>query len=308
MFQDLAARCQDPDIEKSNASHKYFIDALTKAFNVLGGDEWLSCQKAESDEEEEDVEKVVFANKFSALRLGDAAASDEEEEMEEIGPTPAPQRRKQAKPGRGKKGKAGNKSQKKRMPAAAKEKSLEELPLESYRIIEDGDLVTEYLMAVYELARECATIRSYLKRLWHEVAYSGLDSAVAGAVLDLAVAMIKRSEAATFVEFPGNDSYETVMKTITRGDPDKAQGMFRVALHCTGNGLSETVKESAIDIWEQLKIYAYKASSTSSLISRKHAAGSRLNPCLLRSTTGSSISTCNEQMTKAGSNGVEHTR
>lgn len=219
MFQDLEARCQDPEIEKSNASHKYFIDALTKAFNTLGGDEWLSGQKAESDEEEEDVEKVVFANKFSALGLGDAAASDEGDEKEDIGPTPAPQRRKQAKPGRGKKGKAGKKSKKKPMPAAAKEKSLEELPLESYRIIEDGgEFVTECLMAVYELARECATIRSYLQRLWHEVAYNGLSSAVAGAVSDLAIAMIKRSEAAIFVEFPGNYPWKRFSRDCYEND------------------------------------------------------------------------------------------
>ena len=37
IFQKIAAAYPDPKILKSNATHKYFIDALTEAFHNLGG-------------------------------------------------------------------------------------------------------------------------------------------------------------------------------------------------------------------------------------------------------------------------------
>ena len=36
-FQRFTASNPDPEVEKSNASHKHFIDALTDAFEALGG-------------------------------------------------------------------------------------------------------------------------------------------------------------------------------------------------------------------------------------------------------------------------------
>jgi hypothetical protein len=39
-FRELVAATPDPAVERSNKSHKYFIDALTEAFHALGGKEW----------------------------------------------------------------------------------------------------------------------------------------------------------------------------------------------------------------------------------------------------------------------------
>jgi hypothetical protein len=39
LFQQIVATKPDPEVEKSNASHRRFIDALTEAFKTLGGKE-----------------------------------------------------------------------------------------------------------------------------------------------------------------------------------------------------------------------------------------------------------------------------
>jgi hypothetical protein len=36
-FQQIVSERPDPEIEKSNATHKHFIDALSEAFGALGG-------------------------------------------------------------------------------------------------------------------------------------------------------------------------------------------------------------------------------------------------------------------------------
>ncbi|KAJ9157538.1 hypothetical protein NKR23_g212 [Pleurostoma richardsiae] len=46
VFQQIAKANPDPEIEKSNASHKFFIDTLTKAFEILGGKTWTASQSS----------------------------------------------------------------------------------------------------------------------------------------------------------------------------------------------------------------------------------------------------------------------
>ncbi|KAK3943350.1 hypothetical protein QBC46DRAFT_377618 [Diplogelasinospora grovesii] len=114
-------------------------------------------------------------------------------------------------------------------------------------------------MAVYDLVGEWTRLRGYVQSLWREVAYDDLNSAVAGAVSNVAISMIKKAASAMFVDYPGHDSYETVMKTITRGNPDKAQGMFSVALYSISpdKARKEKVKETHVDVKEQFMIHAY---------------------------------------------------
>lgn len=78
----------------------------------------------------------------------------------------------------------------------------------------------------------------------------------------MAVAMIKRPEAAIFADFPAeHDSYQTCMNTITWGNPKKAQGVFSVGLHSMRPGSNKVapVREKCIDVEEQFGIYAYHA-------------------------------------------------
>jgi hypothetical protein len=265
----------DPEIERSNLSHRKFIDALIEAFEALGGREWESESKAQKSVQE-DEDDVIFANKFSTLDVHESKDNDEleleqEDEDDEynvpgsevhaavaalrsVGP------KKSA--GKGKKGKRGKygKKAKSKKPATI-EVSLDDIPLESYRIIdsEGGGLITDYLIAVYSLVEQWVKLRHDLQEIWQEASYEGLNGAVAGALSNVAVAMVKQTQSAIFVDFPGHDSYETVMKTITRGDPEKAQGNFHLTLHRIGpsNDKAEKVQETDIDVKEQFMIHTY---------------------------------------------------
>jgi hypothetical protein len=261
LFQQIIAIKPDPEIERSNVSHRYFIDALTGAFEALGGEEWAATPKSEtSNPNEDDIHEVLFMNKFSTLGLDgrsdrETGKDDVEGESESNGGPKRPINNSTAK---GKKGKRGNKAKGKK--SAVKQASFDDIPLESYRIIEDeSGLITDYLMAVYSLVTEWIELRHYVQGLWREVSYGGLNSAVAGALSNIAVAMIKQTESAIFASFPRHESYETVMTTITRGDPEKAQGLFHMALHQMGPGAeaAEKVQEVDIDVKEQFLIHAY---------------------------------------------------
>ena len=265
VFQQIAGSNPDPEIEKSNASHRYFIDALTEAFEVLGGQTWLANGFQKPEDEQDDIEEALIANKFHALALDDTQggeiAVDQEDsagEHQSASANATSSRQNQRSRGKGKKGKHGKKrrQQQHQMP---KEVEPSAVPLESYKIIEAGDsgLVTEYLMAVYEMFSECADLRGYLQGIWRDVAYNNLNSAIAGAVSNMAISMVKRSASAMFVEFPGDDSFTKMMNTITRGDPDKAQGMFHLDLHSMNkdNGKIKKVRGIDVDVREQFFIH-----------------------------------------------------
>ncbi|CAM1507975.1 Fc.00g048230.m01.CDS01 [Cosmosporella sp. VM-42] len=263
-FQQVVTSNPDPELERSNATHKHFIDSLTKAFNILGGEAWLSGKMpdATNNDDEDDIETVIFANKFRGLSVegeqeGDAGSEDENN----LVPQPVQGPRKVRPKGKSKKGKKGKKPKKKQKSAISKEGSLDDVPLESYRIIEDeGGIITDYLIAVYTAVKEWISLRGYTQSMWKQVAYKELNSAVAGAVSNMAITMIKRTGSTIFVDFPGHDSYETIMQTITRGNPDKAQGNFHATLYrtdTTGN-LREQIQDTAIDVKEQFLIYAYQ--------------------------------------------------
>jgi len=283
-FKRFSSGQADPDIQRSNASHKHFIDALAEAFDVLGGVQWAQQKRSTSSpgpahdastDDQEDIEQVLFSNSFSVLNInteggegegdnGDEAASDAELDQQPQ-PNQAARKHQQKKPsGKGTKRKHGKNAKKKKQQKQQKQtpsQAPDDLPIESYRIIQDTDgIVTDYLMAIYALASEWVDLRAYLQGMWRDVAYFGLNSAVAGAVSNVAVKMIERSAAAIFVDFPGHESHGTVINTITRGDADKAQGMFSLALHLASPDGTRThkVREMAVDVKEQFLIYAYR--------------------------------------------------
>ncbi|KAI8656172.1 hypothetical protein NCS55_01272100 [Fusarium keratoplasticum] len=253
---------EDEDLKRSNASHKHFIDTLRQAFAILGGDSWKQSQSKQVSEEDQDVEQVIFENMFQNLTIeaDDEGSSEEEEEAQ----TSSAPRKISRKPGKAKKGKKGKKSKKqkktKKTPTAG-DTDKDEIPMESVRIIEDADgIMTDYLMAVYTAVNEWIDLRAYNQALWKEVAYQSLNGAVAGAVANMAISMVKQTSSAIFVDFPGHDSYETIMKTITRGDPDKAQGKFTIAKYAIDprGRLHSEPEETAVDVKEQFLIYAYQ--------------------------------------------------
>ncbi|QGI98553.1 hypothetical protein CEK26_011622 [Fusarium fujikuroi] len=259
-FQELMGPDSDEELKRSNESHRHFINTLHSAFRILGGEEWEKTSATTSDDTE-DVKQILFANKFQELSVDKEESSDEEDDV--VQPhSPVAARKVSRKP----KGK-GKKARKYKKPKKGKKQdtldpATDEIPIESIRIIEDSGevgLVTDYLLAVYSTVKEWAALRAYNQSLWKEVAYEGLNSAVAGAVSNLTISMVKRTNAAIFVDFPGHDTYKIIMNTITRGNMERAQENFRLALFAVGpDGEHQSRKETAVDIKEQFLIHAYQ--------------------------------------------------
>lgn len=130
-----------------------------------------------------------------------------------------------------KKGGRGKKAQGRQQNQVAKGEASEKIPLESYCFIKDEiESFAGYLVAVYSLVQEWSELRSYIEGLWHQVSYGGLNSAVAATMSNIAIAMLKKTEAEIFLDFPGRDSYATVMQTIFKGNLDKIRGIIFNAL------------------------------------------------------------------------------
>ncbi|KAL5371536.1 hypothetical protein DPSP01_014198 [Paraphaeosphaeria sporulosa] len=261
-FQQILNENPDPKIERSNATHKYFIEALTEAFNALGGSSWSHQASSTGAEEEHDGEQDVsiFENKFSVLSISSGGDDSSETGIPCDTESTGGRAQKKSARGKGKKRKRAKES-KKLPPTVTPETFLADVPIESYRIIEDSDgLVSAYLLAVYAVAEEWSSLRSSIQSLWREVAYDGLNSAVAASLTNIAVGMVKQTSNAVFVDFPGHDSYETIMRTITRGDPDKAQGNFGVDLYrvSVDGHHAEKVKDTNVDIKEQIWVNTYQ--------------------------------------------------
>ncbi|RJE23061.1 hypothetical protein PHISCL_04590 [Aspergillus sclerotialis] len=263
-FQRIVASNPDPDIQKSNDSHKHWIDGLTDAFNALGGESWMSTQRVKPGVADEDQEKVIFSNAFSILSLDEKVTEDREEDEEDDSDdaeqatvvTKAVRLKKPSK--KGKKGKRGQKSKKTKIAESIR--SLDVTPLECYRIIGDETgTVSDYMMAVYSLAKQWIRLRHYLQGVWRQVAYDGLNSAVAAALSNIAIAMIKDTQNQIFVDFPEHDSFDVVTKTITLGDVNNAQGIFRVQVHnISVGGHSELAGKSDVDVKEEFMIHCYQ--------------------------------------------------
>ncbi|KAF5655312.1 hypothetical protein F25303_720 [Fusarium sp. NRRL 25303] len=163
-FQELMGPDSDEELERSNESHRHFINTLRSAFKILGGEEWEKTSATTSDDTE-DVEQILFANKFQELSVDKEESSDEEDDGK------GKKARKYKKPKKGKK-------------QDTQDLATDEIPIESIRIIEDSGevgLVTDCLLAVYSTVKEWAALRVCNQSLWKEVAYEGLNSAVAGA-------------------------------------------------------------------------------------------------------------------------------
>jgi hypothetical protein len=211
-FQQIVNEKPDPDIERINATHKHFIDALTEAIDALGGNS-SDSSKVPPGEEATDVEDV-FQNQFSVLSIATARTDDDDiSEEDTLSTQPRAQKK---KPGKGKKGKRGKKSKQKPVSKPIAEAPLADIPVESYRILEDkGGLVSDYLLAVYAVVSEWIELRTFTQDLWREVAYEGLNGTVAASLTSTAVVMVKQTCIAVFADFTDHESYDTIIQTIT---------------------------------------------------------------------------------------------
>ncbi|KAJ4380423.1 hypothetical protein N0V85_008737 [Neurospora sp. IMI 360204] len=228
-FQRIATKKPHPDVENGNAFLKSFAEALDECVNALGSWDWALHDYTPSDSlssclplTKEKLDCMVI-KEFGALHLAEAPEADQDSEQEtpqQVGPRVGHQR-KQAKPGKGKKGRRKkDRETSKSKVEDTKKRPLDDVfdkePLDSFDLTLDQDGTTMgRIMAVYDLFKECFDLRAYLQDVWYEVAYEGLNIAVAGALSNTARIMIQRSTDTMLADFPDTDSYQSVINTMS---------------------------------------------------------------------------------------------
>ena len=189
VFQAMLAKGPDLELEKSNQSHKYVIDAFKQAFDVLGGIAWQESQaKAEDDHEVNDIDSI-FTNKFATFKIDEEGgeADGDGDLGSEVEAEVSSQTRNRSRKKKSKKGARGRRSRTKGKKVIPEEPSSEDIPFESYRVIDAGDedIMTDYLIGAYALVKEWTDLRAYIQGLWQEVAYEGLNSVIAAALTNM---------------------------------------------------------------------------------------------------------------------------
>ncbi|GKT89786.1 hypothetical protein CT0861_03589 [Colletotrichum tofieldiae] len=252
----------DTEVEKSHAADRKFTIALYKAFEAFE----LLCAKHQNTGQEaqygspvsDAIEEIILANNFSVrdVRTLDDNGSDDDDSVEDIS---AVQKRVRKRYSAGKKGKKKKKA-KTAAQAFLGDATLEKVPLQDYRFLRtDDELETEYAMAVCSYFGECASLRAYLQGIWREVAYDGLNIVVAGAMVQLAIGMVKQTESDVFADFPGRPSYETLEKAITLGNAQKAENGFSVAMpFMVSDEQSQGGENVFIDLREYIMLDAHR--------------------------------------------------
>ncbi|KAI4731415.1 hypothetical protein E4T49_00622 [Aureobasidium sp. EXF-10728] len=217
-FVQMTSNYEDNEMKKSNETHKYFIDRLTEAFQVLGGSKWASKRATELDEphSNEEIEEFIFSNVFSALELHQCAddVSDDEADSETLPATKHSHRTSKAKRNHRSKQK---KTQRKR---TANSQAVLDVPLENYCLVDGPESVlADYRMALVSVFVEWWKLREHVQIRWLNVAYEDFNSAIAGAVSEMAITMIRKTALAVFVEFPsGFDTYQAMTRDFNHDD------------------------------------------------------------------------------------------
>ncbi|KAH0438420.1 hypothetical protein CcaCcLH18_03407 [Colletotrichum camelliae] len=248
-YRSFQTSQQDPDLERSNASHKAIIDALSTPL-----------------EEVQNLE-TMFGNMFSALSSGPTTAGgDSDHESEEASSTHISAQRRVRKKGKKvrkpAKGKQGTRHHTSGTPKAG---SSDCVSLNDCDIVGDEeDPFGSYSMATHALAEEWASLRTYIQDIWHEVAYHGFNSVVAAAQSKVAVSMIQQAQLAIFAEFPNRDGYANVLRTFRTESKDNPRSeecdWYPVFLVATLYGLNKEHlgRESGlVDVAEQSMVFAY---------------------------------------------------
>ncbi|THX29952.1 hypothetical protein D6D10_08772 [Aureobasidium pullulans] len=209
LYLSMAMETEDERLEQSNLSHKHFIDSLTEAFNALGGREWIADRSAESMElqSREEIENIIFTNIFSALDMYQCA-----DDMSDNGGDPKESTRHPRKTGKGKRSHKSQSAKNKRQARAAQHPVTLKVPPDNYCIVDGPEsLHINYDMASMSMLQEWGELRKHVQSSWLTAAYENTNIAVAGAISEMTIAMIKRTALAVFVEFPeGYDTFEAM--------------------------------------------------------------------------------------------------
>ncbi|KAI4772177.1 hypothetical protein E4T52_12831 [Aureobasidium sp. EXF-3400] len=213
----MASNNKDEEMDKSNETHKYFIDRLVEAFEILGGSQWATNQDTESNKAQtrEEIEEVIFSNAFSALDIHQCAdVSDDEADSETLPATKHSQKPEKAKCNQ------RSKQKKNKRTRVANDPDILDVPLESYCLVDGPEGIhADYKMALVSVFVEWWKLRNHVQTMWFSVAYDDVNHAVAGAVSEMAITMIKKTALAVFVEFPaGFDTYQAMTRDFSRDE------------------------------------------------------------------------------------------
>ncbi|CAI0646429.1 unnamed protein product [Colletotrichum noveboracense] len=108
-------------------------------------------------------------------------------------------------------------------------------------------------MAILSFRTEWAQIRLYVQDLWIDVIHKNLNTAVAGAVSNVAIAKIKKTELELFDDFPEHCYFEKITDTLTRG------GLHRLQKVAEEKAAADRDHHGClVDVKEQLLMYTYQ--------------------------------------------------
>ncbi|OQE40079.1 hypothetical protein PENCOP_c006G08613 [Penicillium coprophilum] len=242
LYLQSTASEPDPESQKRNVSRQDWIERLSEAFNILEGKAWQEGKEEilnTSDTFDEDQDHVIFANTFSMLSLNDQTDDGGEGDADADG--------------------VGGEDANTSLAAIhQKTKYPQEISLESCRIIEDQTgMTTNYLMAVYSITEQLVRLRHELQGTWYSVAYHGMNTAIASSLCKVAIRTIKHSQLQIFIDFPGYDSFDTIMQTMLRGDRN-----FITDYQKTRSGKSTKAMLKSIQHWNPLLLNILANSRT----------------------------------------------
>ncbi|KAH0361415.1 hypothetical protein KCU65_g8724, partial [Aureobasidium melanogenum] len=193
-YTAMSIGIQDEKLEHSNNTHKHFIDTLVSAFKDLGAEQWLSDQSQKRQEafsSTKEVEDVIFSNAFSDLPVHHI---DDE-------------------------------------PGESTIADTVEVPHQDYRVTDGPDESKDYAVTVFMVFVEIKRLRELLQSYWKSVVHTQLNIAAVGVTSKMAIALVKTTASAIFVESDSRagsgDAYIDLIMGFTGGDFDHADELLR---------------------------------------------------------------------------------
>ncbi|KAG6012481.1 hypothetical protein E4U54_007509 [Claviceps lovelessii] len=219
-------------MEESNKSHKHFIDVLSRAFEILGGESGLELKKEEAEADERELGNEDFeatcSNMFAHLDLQDVHGSDGEDDdgsvcdAGDVSSHVAKRDPTENKTGKSTHGKQALKIEKKKKKKK-KDKHhsrLGKMSIEQYGILDDDHhIAAEYFLAASSLLEQSIDLRIQCQEAWSGVAHDQSHPLLAVATSGQSIAMVQKSHATICRDFPGPHSYMGLINTYTKGGP-----------------------------------------------------------------------------------------
>ncbi|GAO18356.1 hypothetical protein UVI_02044000 [Ustilaginoidea virens] len=259
-----ATHGSNTEMEESNRSHQHFVDILRQTFGILGGDKWLEQEKssrakpAATDATDSDGFQANWSNVFSRLSLDTTSDTDEEsrdddEASSNLPETPRPRRVRRK----------NKKHAKKSGSRRRRQEPASHIPLEQYGLAHDDEhKAAEYFLAASAILEQCIELRLYCQRVWANSAYHGKNLVVTTAIAFQAMAVVRRSQAITFADFPDGDSYLDLLNAYTNGGTSRLQNdtVIRFCCNSSDENCCKVMKEKAVPphhMKELLMEYSY---------------------------------------------------